>query len=48
MELRYSIGKVVKEIEKTNHEQLKVQPIPHIIIDKLYDVFQVELKRQNE
>ena len=47
-DLHQKINKVLNEIKETNQTQLKIQQIPRATINKLFDVFQEELKRQND
>lgn len=47
-DLHQKINQVLNEIKETNQTQLKIQQIPRATINKLFDVFQEELKRQND
>ena len=46
--VQYEIGKIFTEIDNLNNEVLKVQSIPNAIISKLHELFQNEIKRENE
>ena len=46
--VQYEIGKIFTEINNLNNEVLKVQSIPNAIISKLHELFQNEIKRENE
>ena len=47
-DLHQKINKILNEIKEINQTQLKIQQIPRATINKLFDVFQEELKRQND
>lgn len=47
-DLHQKINQVLNEIKEINQTQLKIQQIPRATINKLFDVFQEELKRQND
>ena len=46
--LKYEIELIFTEINNLNNEVLKVQSIPNSIISKLHEVFQTEIKREND
>ena len=46
--LHMKINQVLNEITEINLAQQKVQQVPRATVNKLFDVFQEELKRQND
>lgn len=47
-DLHTKINQVLNEITEINLTQQKVQQVPRATVNKLFDVFQEELKRQND